>query len=123
MHGQQNVKFCSAKQATQIHKYKNIKAKLYKNNAAIWYNNTCRLKQITPRYINIKVYNFAYKICVLFFNFVFWRGYRPAVLRLCVCLFGRVRVGYICLRTVTSDGSFKFCNETSVSYSARNLLG
>jgi len=44
MHGQQNVKFFSAKQATQIYKFKNIKTKLYKNNAAIWYNNTCRLR-------------------------------------------------------------------------------
>jgi len=54
MHGQQNVKFCNAKQATQTYNYKNIKTKFYKNNAAIWYNKTCRLKQITPRYINIK---------------------------------------------------------------------
>ena len=38
MHGQQNVKFCDAKQAAQTYKYKNIKTKLYKNNAAIWYN-------------------------------------------------------------------------------------
>ena len=45
MHGQQNVKFCNAKQATQTYKYKNIKTKFYKNNAAIWYNKTCRLKK------------------------------------------------------------------------------
>jgi len=38
MYGQQNVKFCNAKQATQTYKYK--------NNAAIWYNKTCRLKQV-----------------------------------------------------------------------------
>jgi len=30
-----------AKQAKQIFQYK-IKIKLYKNNAAIWYNKTCR---------------------------------------------------------------------------------
>ena len=33
MHGQQNVKFCSTKQATQIYKYKNIKTKLYKKGS------------------------------------------------------------------------------------------
>ena len=47
---------CVACFALQIYKYKNIKTKLYKKNAAIWYNKTCRLKQITPRYINIKVH-------------------------------------------------------------------
>jgi len=46
MHGPQNIKFCNAKQAKQIYKYKNIKTKLYKNNAAIWCKKTCRLKQI-----------------------------------------------------------------------------
>jgi hypothetical protein len=55
MHGQQNIKFCNAKQATQVYRYKNIKTKLYKNNAAIWYNKTRRLKQLTPSYINIKL--------------------------------------------------------------------
>jgi hypothetical protein len=25
---------------------------LHKNNAAIWYNKTCRIKQLTPNYIN-----------------------------------------------------------------------
>jgi hypothetical protein len=50
-HGQQNIKFCTAKQAKEIYKYKNIKTKLYKNNAAIWYNKTCRMKQVTPGYI------------------------------------------------------------------------
>jgi hypothetical protein len=54
MHGQQNITFCIAKQAEQIYKYKNMKIKLYKNNAAIWYNKTCRMKQITPGYISIK---------------------------------------------------------------------
>jgi hypothetical protein len=42
MHGQQNVKFCIAEQAKPIYKYKNIKTKLYKDNAAIWYNKICR---------------------------------------------------------------------------------
>ena len=38
-----------------INKYKNIKTKLYNKYEAIWYNKTCRLKHVTPRYINIKV--------------------------------------------------------------------
>jgi len=48
-------KFCNAKQTKLTHHYKNIKTKLYKNNAAIWYNKTCRKKQLTPNYICIKV--------------------------------------------------------------------
>jgi hypothetical protein len=39
-HGQQNKKFCSAKQAKQARQYKKIKTKLNENNAAIWYNKT-----------------------------------------------------------------------------------
>ena len=38
MHGQQNIKICNAKQAKHLYRYKNIKTKLYKCNAAIWYN-------------------------------------------------------------------------------------
>jgi len=55
MHGSMNIKFINAKQATEIHAYKNIKRKLYKTNAAIWFNKTCRVKQLTPNYINIKI--------------------------------------------------------------------
>ena len=49
MHGSMNIKFINAKQATEIHAYKNIKRKLYKTNAAIWFNKTCRVKQLTPK--------------------------------------------------------------------------
>jgi len=42
MHGSMNIKFINAKQATEIHAYKNTKRKLYKTNAAIWFNKTCR---------------------------------------------------------------------------------
>ena len=44
MHGLPNLKICLAKQAKQIFHYKKIKIKLYKNNAAIWFNKTCRIK-------------------------------------------------------------------------------
>jgi len=33
-----NIKFINAKQTTEIHAYKNTKRKLYKMNAAIWFN-------------------------------------------------------------------------------------
>jgi len=38
MHGNTKLKFCDAKQAIDIYNYKNIKRKLYRTNAAIWYN-------------------------------------------------------------------------------------
>jgi len=41
MHGSTKVKFINAKQAKEVHTYKNIKRKLYKTNAAIWFNKTC----------------------------------------------------------------------------------
>jgi len=50
MHGSINIKFINAKQATETHAYKNTKRKLYKTNAAIWFNKTCRDKQLTPNY-------------------------------------------------------------------------
>ena len=55
MHGQQHVKICTAKQAKDIHRYKTTKIKLCRTNAAIWFNKTRRVKQLTPNYINIKV--------------------------------------------------------------------
>ena len=51
MHGQYNIKFISAQQTKQTYKHKNIKEKLYKCKAAIWYNKSCR--QLTPSYITI----------------------------------------------------------------------
>jgi len=45
-----NIKFSKAQQAIQIRRFKNIKVKLYKTNATIWYNKACRHKQLTPNY-------------------------------------------------------------------------
>ena len=45
MHGLTNLKFCIAK---QMFHYKKIKIKLYKTNAAIWFNKTCRIKAVSP---------------------------------------------------------------------------
>jgi len=50
-----NVKFINAKQVNETYQYKNIKRKLYKTNAEIWYNKMCRQKQLTPKYISIKI--------------------------------------------------------------------
>ena len=41
MHGITNTKICLAEQAKKMYQFKNIKARLYKTNAAIWYNKTC----------------------------------------------------------------------------------
>jgi hypothetical protein len=53
MYGTMNIKFNDAKQAIEVFQYKNTKRKLYRTNAAIWYNKTCRQKKLTPAYINI----------------------------------------------------------------------
>ena len=37
MHGTMRLKFIGVKQAKDIYHYKNIKRKLYRTNAAIWY--------------------------------------------------------------------------------------
>jgi len=55
MHGLTNLKICVAKQAKLIFQYKKIKIKLHKINAAIWFNKTCRIKQLTPNYIKIRI--------------------------------------------------------------------
>jgi hypothetical protein len=55
MHGTTNLRFSDAKQAKGIYNYKNIKRKLYRTNAVIWYNKTCRHKHLTPLYVNIRI--------------------------------------------------------------------
>jgi hypothetical protein len=39
-----NIKFINTKQAIEVHTYKNIKRKLYKTNAAIWFNKNVGIK-------------------------------------------------------------------------------
>ena len=51
MHGDNIV---DAKQA-RLHNFKNTKYKLLRKNAEIWFNKTCRLRQIKPNYINIRI--------------------------------------------------------------------
>jgi hypothetical protein len=55
MHRSTNIKFTNAKQSIEVYTYKNIKWKLYKTNAAIWFNKTCREKELTPNFINIRL--------------------------------------------------------------------
>jgi hypothetical protein len=47
--------FINAKQATEIHAYKHTKRKLYKTNAAIWFNKTCKDKQLNKLFYLIAV--------------------------------------------------------------------
>jgi len=44
--GAQQAKICNIS--------KNIKLKLWKTKAAIWFNRMCRTKQLSPKYIRIK---------------------------------------------------------------------
>jgi hypothetical protein len=46
MYGSRNIEFVNAKQAKEIYTHKNTKRKLYKINAAIWYNKTCRPQKL-----------------------------------------------------------------------------
>jgi hypothetical protein len=39
-----------AKQAKDTYNYRNIKQKLHKTTAAIWFNKTCRERGLTPNY-------------------------------------------------------------------------
>ena len=55
MHGTTNIKFIDAQQAKLAYQYMNTKRKLYKTNAATWYNKICRQKRLKPKYINIRI--------------------------------------------------------------------
>ena len=47
MHGTTNSKFIDSQQAKLAYQYKNTKRKLYKTNAAIWYNIPAYLRPYT----------------------------------------------------------------------------
>jgi hypothetical protein len=55
MHGENNIKYINAQQASLIYKHRNIKVKLQKTNAAILFNKMCRAEKLQPTYININV--------------------------------------------------------------------
>ena len=54
MHGE-TIKIMNAKQAKLNNNYKNTKYRLLRTNAAIWYNKMCRMKQVKPGYIHVKI--------------------------------------------------------------------
>jgi hypothetical protein len=49
------LKYANGKQAEAVHNYKHIKENLYSTNAAIWYNKSYKIKQLTPKCINIRI--------------------------------------------------------------------
>ena len=49
MHGPTNSKFVNDKRASDINSYRNVKRKLHKTIAAIWFNKTCRAQPDRPR--------------------------------------------------------------------------
>jgi hypothetical protein len=68
MHRTMNLKFANAKQAKETYEYRNIKQKLHKTTAAIWFNKTCRERGIKPNYINIKKKNYFASRCCCYWN-------------------------------------------------------
>ena len=49
------IKTVEAQQARMYNTYKNMKLKLLKTNATMWYNKICKAKQLMPKYIFIKI--------------------------------------------------------------------
>jgi hypothetical protein len=54
MHGAK-VKIVNAKQARLHNNFKNTKCKLLRTNAAIRFNKMCKIKQVNPNYVKIKI--------------------------------------------------------------------
>ena len=54
MHGTTSLKFIDAKRQ-KIHTTIRTSKGNYRINAAIWYNKTCRQRQLTPAYVNIRI--------------------------------------------------------------------
>jgi hypothetical protein len=53
MHGEGNIKFISAQQAKSAYSFRNIKEKLQKTIASIWFNKICKAEQLQPVEKNI----------------------------------------------------------------------
>jgi hypothetical protein len=49
-----NEQIIETQQAKFYNSYKNAKLKLLKTNAAIWVNQVRKIKQLTPKYMNVK---------------------------------------------------------------------
>ena len=72
IHGPYNSKLITAQQAKEIRVYESINMKLYKCIAEIWYNKTCKLRHLTPRYIHIAI-NTLCVSCWTAYILTFWR--------------------------------------------------
>ena len=55
MQGRDKFKKTDAQQTKMINNFKNIKQKLLKTNAAIWFNKICGKNQLTPTCVKIKI--------------------------------------------------------------------
>jgi len=49
------LKIVNAQQAKLNNNYKDTKLKLLKTNATLLFNKMCKIKQLKPNYINIKI--------------------------------------------------------------------
>ena len=63
MRGLMNVKFVSAKHAQETYQYRNTKEKLYKANAAIWYDKICKFHPDPASKLSAHLYD-IYHCCV-----------------------------------------------------------
>jgi hypothetical protein len=54
MHGER-IEIVNAKQVKLYNNFKNTKCKLLRTNAATWFNKMCKIKQVKPGYIHIKI--------------------------------------------------------------------
>ena len=66
MHGA-TIQTVSAQQTKLSNNYKNTRLKLLNTNAEIWFNKMCKVKQLKPNYINVKINSKS--LCVLNYNF------------------------------------------------------
>jgi hypothetical protein len=53
-----NIKFTNAKQAAEVHQYKNRRYKSHKTNSAIWFNKMCMQRQVTHKCVSIRINGF-----------------------------------------------------------------
>ena len=85
-----NIKYIDAKQAKAICQFNNSKRKLYRTNAAIWYNKICRQNRLTPDYINIRINGNLNKDCgidqYLLCNFILYSMIIPVAVDTVVLL-------------------------------------
>jgi hypothetical protein len=51
----QNTIFANVQVAKTTYCYKNTKENLLKTDAAIWFSKICKMNQLKPKYVNIKV--------------------------------------------------------------------